>query len=87
MYAVNAATMKKAVVFGQRRSDTQKRHAVSCYRAIQQVRDFDHTDHDGRLCSCLRHARHTPSQGYMLFGDHDTEEPTSVKVDAWLNPK
>lgn len=26
-------------------------------------------------------------QGYMVFGDHDSEAPgTAIKVDAWLNP-
>lgn len=32
-------------------------------------------------------AAHVTWQGYMLFGDHDTEQPTSIKVDAWLNPR
>lgn len=50
-----------------------------------------------RACSgYLRHSpAHTwsnckihPPQGYMIFGDHGAEEPgTSVKVDAWLNPR
>ena len=27
------------------------------------------------------------TQGLLIFGDRDTEQPTSVQVDAWHNPR